>query len=1640
MGKITLRKAFKKAPAKVLNFLLLFSLIVPNVLSPAIVIAQELDIEQTEIVEEIPIDESEDILEEGISTSIFEEGVYTVSLVEEKEYVYPDDDRVRIRFTSITEEGNLVIQKVVLTEEEKTELNTTEEYGWNFTSTMSNGSFTYDLVLPNEQGEEIEVKYTEDGNTYKSVDRNVEVNSDVVNIEGLEHFTIFVVSGLTTPPTCNGASITPPSGTTKCYSTITDAINAAIDGDTIHVAAGTYNENLKLQGKNLTLRGPHAGVSASDPSRRVNEAVIKSGGTPIAVEISGEAEVTVTVDGFTIADDSNWSAAGIAQKSSSPQVTSHILNNIVEAPISTNINGNSIQISGNNSSIIGNLVQVTTLTNPNWSATGLLVTTASNTTVKDNIIIGNGATVSDNGIVIINYSGSSITNNLIQNNYIENCNRPISIQPYYGDISNIVIKENTIKGGPIGLTFTDFNKGHIATYNEIKDNTFSNNDIQVNANNISGINLDYILENNVFDKAVIRRNNTPLTYTGNKIYSSIQGAVDDANDGDTVNVLPGTYNENVSINKGITLKAVENEKPVINGGIYLDTSNITIDGFQIMSGAIVAHNQKAGIYIKGGTLEQSGTSNQKIINNTLVGTGKNQTDGPAIMFGYYTRDILVQNNMIKDWYQGLYINPSSNLEILNNTFESNYVGIGSDGLNSVNILGNTFKDNTLEAIGSSNVRENVKVNRNSFEGNTSGVNWYSGNTIDAKENWWGDITGPSGVSFGKGDKVSSNVDICPWLKSEGGDSVETCNATIPIVNINSPSDNAYVNGGLEVEVEASDDWGMGSYYIRLWKNAPYEVFIDECRSAPGGTMLGTSRTDTCTFDTTTLIDGETYYITAQYLNTLTKWGSDVISIKIDNSYPNILDTKMFVEKNGSWKESSLTKSGDNVKIAIEVEDALTEVEKVQLWIRENPWNLNNNELISGTMNKVDGTHFEFIYTVPSTYKNGDPINENFEGNYFNFRPWDSLGNSHIGWSMKFTIDNTAPTKPTATLTANGISVPTNGYTSSETFTFNLSSSEDTTRYQLKYWNEITDSPFKEDTPWNPTNLSAYSSVLGVYNDKFTQGEGEHSFSFSACDLAGNCSAYSTQFVVTYDKTAPTISNVIVDKTFVKAGDTITITADVTDNNGVLAVSADFSYNESYTSRPIPTSVAMTKTSGNTYQAKYTVPSSWTNGTMYVKVAARDLTGGNWIRSTGYKTLSVDNIFPTIQSLEDFTINEGSTIPTKEVLVEDNYEIEKLCYSITSDIGDVSEECITPSTSTDSWNVDLTDTILTELSTTYGITTTVADTSLIPEGDYTISYFAKDKAGNSSSIEEVIVTIVNVEPTVLFSSSTTEILAGNSISFNGSFIDPGLDDSNWTYTLSFGDGTPDVLGTLPAQGNILTNYLHTYTTAGDYIASLEVCEDGGVICTTETIDISVGAVQGVTSESSTTTTNSPTLAKKVTTFFADILGVGGEGDALALENEEEILNEDTEEVKGSQTCDNPSTISGYIYIDSNNDGIKDEGERVFSEISIRVYTITDGMEETVKQLITDENGYWETTLCSGQYFVKVDDSKLPNNFVLGENDQEIQIEEEEDTSLDFTVLDERNFLQKYWPWILLAVGILGSIGIVALDTKRKKEYI
>lgn len=148
--------------------------------------------------------------------------------------------------------------------------------------------------------------------------------------------------------------------------------------------------------------------------------------------------------------------------------------------------------------------------------------------------------------------------------------------------------------------------------------------------------------------------------------------------------------------------------------------------------------------------------------------------------------------------------------------------------------------------------------------------------------------------------------------------------------------------------------------------------------------------------------------------------------------------------------------------------------------------------------------------------------------YWQVRAVDAAGNKSA-WSeiWHFTLDSVAPDVPIAVMTEDdsGDIVPAGGYTNSQFFTFGLTSSPDTVRYQLKYWNDIAGSPFKELTPWSPTDLTAagHMATLGTYTDTFTQGEGTHYFAFSACDAAGNCSSYSAPFAVTFDKTPPSVS-------------------------------------------------------------------------------------------------------------------------------------------------------------------------------------------------------------------------------------------------------------------------------------------------------------------------------------------------------------------------------------------------------------------------------------------------------------------------------------------------------------------------------------
>ena len=67
-------------------------------------------------------------------------------------------------------------------------------------------------------------------------------------------------------------------------------------------------------------------------------------------------------------------------------------------------------------------------------------------------------------------------------------------------------------------------------------------------------------------------------------YATIKDAVDAANEGDTLEVSAGNYEENVNINtNSITLKAAEDVTPEITGTITITASGVTVDGLILLN-------------------------------------------------------------------------------------------------------------------------------------------------------------------------------------------------------------------------------------------------------------------------------------------------------------------------------------------------------------------------------------------------------------------------------------------------------------------------------------------------------------------------------------------------------------------------------------------------------------------------------------------------------------------------------------------------------------------------------------------------------------------------------------------------------------------------------------------------------------------------------------------------------------------------------------------------------------------------------------------------------------------------------------------------------------------------------------------------
>ncbi|MCK4798065.1 MAG: right-handed parallel beta-helix repeat-containing protein [Spirochaetes bacterium] len=162
--------------------------------------------------------------------------------------------------------------------------------------------------------------------------------------------------------------------------------------------------------------------------------------------------------------------------------------------------------------------------------------------------------------------------------------------------------------------------------------------------------------------------------------TTIQGGIDIAYSGDTINIAAGNYTEKVIINKSVNLEGLG---AIVTGIIHKDVFHITADNVNISGFSITGGHY--GIYI----LE---ANHSHIYNNNFYSTKR------GISLESSNNNIITNNSFISTM-DGVYLVYSSNNTISNNVANSNGEGIFMDSDTNYNIItNNTISNSANDAI------------------------------------------------------------------------------------------------------------------------------------------------------------------------------------------------------------------------------------------------------------------------------------------------------------------------------------------------------------------------------------------------------------------------------------------------------------------------------------------------------------------------------------------------------------------------------------------------------------------------------------------------------------------------------------------------------------------------------------------------------------------------------------------------------------------------------------------------------------------------------------------------------------------------------------------------------------------------------
>lgn len=301
-----------------------------------------------------------------------------------------------------------------------------------------------------------------------------------------------------------------------------------------------------------------------------------------------------------------------------------------------------------------------------------------------------------------------------------------------------------------------------------------------------------------------------LTATGPFEFSSIQAAVNAASAGDTINVAAGTYTEDVNINKQVNLIGIESndDRPTIIGKLTInhteysgeETTLIQDIDFEAASADSIYINGASEVTIKDcnfdGKTDTANPANRAI---EMQNSNDITIDNCTFQGGYYVtiqassrvNNLTVKDSTITGCKSGINLQIGDNLVVentdisviakgaTNDTYCVRFASAPDGSGAGMTITGGTFtvdKDGLTASSGTyhsaiiirAGATGTLKANQMNIDGEV--VNLATEVQLDATNNWWGSVNGPSHASNtfnvgSQGSAASGSINYAPWLNA-----------------------------------------------------------------------------------------------------------------------------------------------------------------------------------------------------------------------------------------------------------------------------------------------------------------------------------------------------------------------------------------------------------------------------------------------------------------------------------------------------------------------------------------------------------------------------------------------------------------------------------------------------------------------------------------------------------------------------------------------------------------------------------------------------------------------------------------------------------------------------------------------------------